>query len=67
MLVLSRKIGEKVVIGNGIVVTVLEVKGRQVRLGFQAPPNVPIWRGELAEFHDHVESADDCHLVTVAR
>lgn len=48
MLVLSRKIGERIVIGNGIVVTVLEVKGRQVRLGIEAPLAVPIWRGELA-------------------
>ncbi len=52
MLVLSRKVGERVVIGDRIVVTVLEVKGRQVRLGFEAPANVQIWRGELA-FHDH--------------
>ena len=52
MLVLSRKIGERVVIGDRIVVTVLEVKGRQVRLGFEAPPDVQIWRGELS-FEDH--------------
>lgn len=51
MLVLSRKIGEKIVIGEGIVVTVLEVKGRQVRLGLEAPPEVAIWRGELAHLH----------------
>jgi carbon storage regulator len=52
MLVLSRKVGERVTIGDGVVVTVLEVKGRQVRLGFEAPSDVPIWRGEL-EFADH--------------
>ena len=46
MLVLSRKVGERVVIGDQIVVTVLEVKGRQVRLGFEAPPEIQIWRGE---------------------
>jgi carbon storage regulator len=55
MLVLSRKVGERVVIGDRIVVTVLEVKGRQVRLGFEAPPNVPIWRGELS-FQDHTKT-----------
>ena len=48
MLVLSRKPGEKVVIGNGITVTVLEVVGNQVRLGFQAPAEVAIFRGELS-------------------
>lgn len=47
MLVLSRKLGEKVVIGDGIVVTVVEVKGRTVRLGIDAPHSVPVWRGEL--------------------
>lgn len=64
MLVLSRKVGERVVIGDRIVVTVLEVKGRQVRLGFEAPANVQIWRGELA-FHDHErdEKVDQPELV----
>lgn len=67
MLVLSRKIGERVVIGDGIVVTVLEVKGRQVRLGFDAPPEVQIWRGELS-FQDHSHTVDsDRHLVAAAR
>ena len=62
MLVLSRKIGERVVIGDQIVVTVLEVKGRQVRLGFEAPNNVQIWRGEL-EFQDHHRGAIEPELV----
>ncbi len=56
MLVLSRKVGERIVLDNRIVVTVLEVKGRQVRLGFEAPPDVSIWRGEL-EFQDHHRAA----------
>ena len=42
MLVLSRKRGEGLVIGNGIQVTVLEMRGNQVKLGFVAPANVPI-------------------------
>jgi carbon storage regulator len=67
MLVLSRKVGERVVIGDRIVVTVLEVKGRQVRLGFEAPPDVQIWRGELS-FQDHNRNAaDEPHLATVSR
>jgi carbon storage regulator len=49
MLVLSRKIGDKIVIGDGIEVTVVEIKGRQVRLGIQAPAKVPVWRGELVQ------------------
>ena len=47
MLVLSRKLGETIVIGNGITVTVVEVKGERVRLGFTAPPEVSIHREEL--------------------
>jgi carbon storage regulator len=63
MLVLSRKVGERVVIAENIVVTVLEVKGRQVRLGFEAPPDVQIWRGELS-FHDHVKGVDQPQLAS---
>jgi carbon storage regulator len=64
MLVLSRKIGERVTIGDGVVVTVLEVKGKQVRLGFEAPSDVPIWRGEL-ESQDHRREAVKPSLVTI--
>jgi carbon storage regulator len=48
MLVLTRKPGEKVVIGGGITVTVLEVIGSRIRLGVDAPDDVRILRGELA-------------------
>ena len=48
MLVLSRKPGEKVVIGNGITVTVVAVAGNKVRVGIEAPDRVRILRGELA-------------------
>jgi carbon storage regulator CsrA len=48
MLVLSRKLGEKVVIGGGITVTVLDVIGGRIRLGIDAPDDVRILRGELA-------------------
>jgi len=64
MLVLSRKVGERVTIGDGVVVTVLEVKGRQVRLGFEAPPDVAIWRGEL-EFQDRTRETVKPSLVTI--
>ena len=48
MLVLSRKVGEKIVVGDGIVLTVVAVKGGTVRLGVEAPPSTPIWREEIA-------------------
>jgi carbon storage regulator len=47
MLVLSRKRNESVVINDQIVVTVVEVRGDKVRLGIQAPRDVPIHRSEV--------------------
>ena len=47
MLVLTRKPGEKIHIGDGIVLTVLEVKGARIRLGIEAPEDQHIVRGEL--------------------
>ena len=47
MLVLSRKHGEAIVIGNGITVTVLAVDGDRVKLGVVAPSEVPIHREEV--------------------
>jgi carbon storage regulator len=47
MLVLSRKRSESVVIDENIVVTVIEVRGDKVRLGIQAPRDVPVHRSEV--------------------
>jgi len=47
MLVLSRKQGQRVLIGQEIEVTVLEVRGSRVKLGFRGPAEVPIHREEL--------------------
>jgi carbon storage regulator len=47
MLVLSRKLGEKVLIGEDIVVTVVEIERGKIRLGIEAPKDVPIVRQEL--------------------
>jgi carbon storage regulator len=49
MLILTRRIGESVKIGDEVTVTVLGVKGGQVRLGFSAPPNVAVHREEVYE------------------
>jgi carbon storage regulator len=49
MLVLSRKHGERVVIGRDIVVTVIEARDGRVRLGFEAPQGMPIHREEVLE------------------
>jgi len=47
MLVLTRKIGERIRIGDTITVRVLEVRGSQVRLGVEAPSDVRIYREEI--------------------
>ncbi len=49
MLILSRRVGERVVIGEGISITVLRVKGNQVRLGVEAPKNIAVQREELSD------------------
>jgi carbon storage regulator len=55
MLVLSRKVGESIVIGNDVVLTVLEVRGEQVRLGIVAPRSVTVHRKEV---HDELVGAN---------
>jgi len=49
VLVLSRKRNEKIVIGEGITVTVLEVRGDQVQIGIDAPREIPVHRYEVYE------------------
>ncbi len=58
MLVLSRRIGESIVIGNEVVVRVIDVRGDQVRLGIDAPRDVQIHREEVfLELQEENESA----------
>ena len=49
MLVLSRKKNESIMIGDSIVITIVEVRGDRVRLGIEAPPEVPVHRREVYE------------------
>ncbi len=49
MLVLTRRPGESIVIGNDIIVTVVEIKGGQVRIGINAPRDVQVHREEIYE------------------
>jgi len=47
MLVLARKLNEKIVIGEGIEVSVLEIRGDTVKLGIEAPTSVKVYRHEI--------------------
>ena len=49
MLILTRREGESVLIGDDVTITVLRVKGNQVRLGINAPKNVAVQREEISE------------------
>jgi carbon storage regulator len=49
MLVLTRKPGEKIFIGDNIKVTVVEVSGNRIRIGIEAPDDVRVLRSELYE------------------
>lgn len=47
MLALTRKVGERIVIGDNIVVTVVSIKGDNIRLAIEAPKEIKIYRGEI--------------------
>jgi carbon storage regulator len=47
LLILTRKSGEGLFIGDNIRITILEIRGKQIRLGIEAPPNVVVLREEI--------------------
>jgi len=49
MLILSRRVNEKIIIGDDIVISVVEVRGDQVKLGIMAPQSVKVFREEVYE------------------
>ncbi len=58
MLILTRRTGETLNIGDSIQVTVLGIKGNQVRIGIDAPKDVPVHREEIYEKIKHEEFED---------
>ncbi len=55
MLVLSRKSGQAIMVGNSIRITVVELSGGTVRLGFEAPDDISIYRDEI---YDQIADAN---------
>ncbi len=47
MLILSRRVNEKIVIGDDVVISIVEVRGDQVKLGIEAPQSVKVFRQEV--------------------
>jgi carbon storage regulator CsrA len=65
MLVLSRKPGEKLHIGNNIVLTVIDIKGNRARIGIDAPDDVRVLRSELYQPWDSSDSDRQTFEVTL--
>ena len=51
MLIITRKVGETLIIRNKIIVTVLSVKGNKVRIGVNAPKEISVYREEIYDQH----------------
>ena len=59
MLILTRRVGEAVRIGNDIKISVLNVRKNQVRIGFEAPGDSPVFREEIWEKKQNEENPND--------
>lgn len=57
MLILTRKVGEKLLIGNNVEITVLNTRGGQVKLGVNAPKDVSVHREEI---YQKIKSTSEC-------
>jgi len=64
MPILSRRVGDSVMIGDDVIITVLGVKGSQARVGIAAPKNVPVHREEVFERIQAIKNREGAELTT---
>ena len=64
MLVLSRKLGEKIYINDNICITVVDIDRGKIRLGIEAPRDIPIFRQELLPAQTQPKDPPPTHIVT---
>ena len=64
MLILTRRVGESVMIGDDVIITVLGVKGNQARVGIAAPKSVPVHREEVFERIQAIKNREGAELTT---
>ena len=57
MLVLSRRIGETICIGQDVTISVVKISGNRVRIGIEAPQDVEVLRGELTSWQSNIPEA----------
>lgn len=62
MLILTRKAGESIMIGDDITITLLGIRGGQIRLGFDAPPEISIHREEI---YNRIQREKEAKLIDV--
>jgi carbon storage regulator len=65
MLVLSRKLNERIVIDGGIVITIVKIEGGQVRVGIEAPEHIKICREEILDNSRRTKNPEASAVATV--